>query len=217
VITPGLAVLAALSLGPSVSSVGPAPSPGAPPPTYCVEWVRQSREGYERLTLFMDRTLVWKTRRGQAEDVKRRVLEPDEADFYCRYFARPEVWEIPDDIRTGLSGDFTRTSLVTFARPDGTTRRLRFDELSPMPAGAAALRSSLEGLRAGFENPLAPASRFAPDKLSAGMVLRRFDGERFRIRLVEREKGVVELEGVTEPYREFRKIEELRFLFAAPE
>ena len=207
-----LLLAAAVAAGPT-----PAPTAAATAPTYCVEWVRQSREGYERLTLFADRTLVWKTRRGDAEDVRRRVLEADEADFYCRYFARPELWELPADLRTGLSGDFSRSSRVTFVRPDGATRDLRFDELSAMPAAAAALRSSLEGLRAAFQNPLAPASRFAPDRLTPGMVLRRFDGPRFRIRLVDREKGVVELEGVTEPYREFRKIEELRFLFAAPE
>jgi hypothetical protein len=49
------------------------------------------------------------------------------------------------------------------------------------------------------------------------MVLRRFDGARFRIELVDRETGIVELAGVTEPYREFRRTEELRFLFEAPE
>jgi hypothetical protein len=31
------------------------------------------------------------------------------------------------------------------------------------------------------------------------------------------EKGVVELEGVREPYSEYKKIDELRFQFAAPE
>ena len=36
----------------------PAAEPAAP--TFCAEWVEQSREGYERLTLFADRTLVWK-------------------------------------------------------------------------------------------------------------------------------------------------------------
>ena len=195
----------------------PSRSPTPTPPTFCVQWIRQSREGYERLTLFADRTLVWKTRRGEVEDVRRRSIEPEEADFYCRYFARPEIWGIPADLRTGLSGDLSRSSQVTVARPDGTTREIRFDELSPLTADAAAMRSSLEGLRAGFENPLAPASRFAASRLQPGTVLKRFDGAVFRIRLIDAEKGIVELEGVGQPYREFRRIEELRFLFSAPE
>jgi hypothetical protein len=187
------------------------------PPTFCVEWVRQSREGYERLTLFADRMVVWKTRRGDRDDVRRKRLEPEEAAFYCDYFARPENWDLPGDLRTGLTGDFARTSQVTLARPDGTHKEVRFDELSPLSPAAAALRSSLEGLRAAFESPLAPASRFAPSALSPGLLLKRFDGVVFRIRMVEKEKGIVELEGVTEPYREFRRIEDLRFLFSPPE
>lgn len=197
-----------------------ASSPGAgaaDPPTFCMEWVRQSTDGYERLTLFSDRTVVWKTRRGEIGDVRRKRLEPDEASFYCGYFARSENWQLPEDLRTGLTGEFARTSRVTLTRPDGSRKQLRFDELSALSPAAAALRSSLEGLRAAFESPLAPASRFAPSLLAPGMLLKRFDGVVFRIRLVEKEKGIVELEGVAEPYREFRKIEELRFLFSPPE
>jgi hypothetical protein len=47
--------------------------------------------------------------------------------------------------------------------------------------------------------------------------LKRFDGVLFRVRRVDTLKGVVELEGVNEPYSEFRKLEDLRFLFAPPE
>ena len=39
-------------------------------PTFCVEWVEQSSEGFERLTLFSDRTLVWKRRRGNDEHLQ---------------------------------------------------------------------------------------------------------------------------------------------------
>jgi len=210
-------LIAALPIAFALAAAAPAGSPTPDPaPTFCVEWIRQSTEGYERLTLFADRTLVWKLRRGATEDVKRRVLEADEAAFYCRYFSRPEIRDVPGDLRTHLTGEFARSSQMAFALADGV-KRVMFDELSPMPAEAGALRSSIAGLRAAFENPLAPASRFAPEKLAPGMVLRRFDGARFRIELIDREKGIVELAGVTEPYREFRRAEELRFLFEAPE
>ncbi len=204
--------LAALLLMFPAAEQGP-----AGPQTFCMEWIRQSSDGYERLTLFSDRTLVWKTRRGDLENVRRKTLDAEETSFYCDYFARAENWRLADDLRTGLTGEFARTSQVTLTRPDGARKQIRFDELSPLSPAAAALRSSLEGLRGMFESPLAPASRFAPSLLSPGMLLKRFDGAVFRIRMVDRDKGIVELEGVAEPYREFRKIEELRFLFSAPE
>lgn len=187
------------------------------PPTFCAEWLRQSREGYERLTLFADRTVVWKTSRAGKEEVRRRQIEPDETSFYCSYFARPEFWALPADLRTGLKGEFATESAVTLTRPDGSRKQIRFDELSPLTPDAALLRSSLEGIKSAFLNPLAPASRFAPDLLSPGTLLKRFDGSVFRVRNLEKEKGIVELEGVREPYREFRRIDELRFQFSPPE
>jgi hypothetical protein len=209
-----MTVLSLLPLLPLL--LGP-PAPKESPPLYCAEWVRQSREGYERFTLFADRTLVWKTTRDGAERVRRKRLEPDEIAFYCDFFARREFWELPEDLRTGLTGEFAAQSSVTLARPDGTRKRLRFDELSALPDEAGKLRSALEGLRQLFSSPLAPASRFTPETLPPGTLLKRFDGAVFRVRQLIREKGIVELEGVREPYSEFRKIDELRFQFAPPQ
>ena len=50
VILAALAALSALLLTPT-----PTPGPSSKP-TFCVEWVRQSRPGYERVTLFADGT-----------------------------------------------------------------------------------------------------------------------------------------------------------------
>ena len=189
----------------------------SPAPTFCVEWIEQTRDGYERLTLFSDRTVVWKRQRAGADELKRERLAPEEAKFYCDYFRSDEIWGTPEELRSGLSGELVRQSTVTLARESGARRQVRFDELSALTPEAAALRSSLEGLRATFTAPLAPPSRFAAENLPPGTILKRFDGVLFRVRRLEAGKGVVELEGVREPYLEFRKIEELRFLFAPPE
>jgi len=186
-------------------------------PTFCIEWVRQSREGYERVTLFNDRTVVWKTVGRGEEEVRRKTLAADELEFYCSYFTRREVWELPEDLRTGLTGDFAGQSSVTAARKDGLVKRVRFDDLSALTADAAALRAALEGLKSIITNPLAPASRFTADALPPGTVLKRFDGGIFRVVRVEKEKGFVEIAGVNEPYSQFVKLEELRFQFSPPE
>ena len=205
-------LLAGVSL--AVSSSGPAPEPA---PTFCAEWIRQSNQGYERLTLFSDRTLVWKTSRGGSDDVKRQKLDAKEVTFYCDYFRRREVWDLKEDLRTGLTGEFAAQSVLTIARPGGSRKTIRFDDLSPLPPEASAVRSALEGLRLAMLAPLAPASRFTAEHLAPGTLLKRFDGAMFRVRQLFPEKGVVELEGVAEPYTEFKKIEDLRYQFATPD
>ena len=208
-VVPLLAALAALP-------ATPVPSP-PPKPTFCVEWVRQSRAGYERLTLFADSTVIWKTSDREGEQVRRKTLPAGEVEFYCSYFPRREFWSLSEDLRTGLTSDFSGQSLVTLTRPDGTRKVIRFDDLSALSADAGSLRAALDGLKAAVTNPLAPASRFTPDVLTAGTILKRFDGAIFRVTKLEKEKGFVEIVGVNEPYSQFVKIEELRFQFAAPE
>lgn len=199
------------------------PTPAATPaqpggPTFCVEWIRQSGEGYDRLTLFRDRTLVWKTARGAHEEVKRERLDDSEVRYYCAFFERAEIWALPEDLRTRLSGDFAAESAVTLVRATtGSRKTIRFDELSSHTSESAALRSALEGLRGIFLSPLSPASRYAPELLPPGTLLKRFDGAVFRVRRLERDTGYVEVVGVTEPYSQFLKIDELRFQFSPPE
>lgn len=195
----------------------PPEGPRAPAPSFCAEWIRQSSRGYERLTLFADRTLVWKTSLGGNEQVHRKRLEPKDLAFYCEYFARQEVWSLREDLRSGLTGELSAQSVLTLAGPDGSRKQILFDDLSPLPPEAAALRSALEGLRLSLLAPLAPASRFTPDNIPPGTLLKRFDGAVFRVRQVIEEKGLVELEGVREPYSEFKKIQELRYQFSPPE
>ena len=197
--------------------VATAPAVTPANPTFCVEWVRQSREGYERISLFADRTVIWKTVDARGDSVRRKTLTPEELAFYCDYFTRTEVWNLPGDLRTGLGGEFSAQSSITAARKDGSSKTVRYDDLSALSADAAAMRAALEGLRTVFTNPLAPASRFTAAALPPGTLLKRFDGAIFRVLRLEREKGIVELVGVTEPYSQFMKLENLRFQFDAPE
>ncbi|HKD11732.1 MAG TPA: hypothetical protein VKE50_06635 [Thermoanaerobaculia bacterium] len=201
----------AFALPANASAAAPMPAP-----TYCVEWIRQSTEGFERLTLFSDRTLVWKTRHGEQEDWKRKTLEAEEAKFYCDYFAGPSLWSLPSDQRSHVHGEFVTESLARLARPDGSIHEVRFDELAALSPDAAALRASLDGLKRFFTDPLAPASQFTPETLQPGTVLKRFDGTVFRVRMLDEGRGVVELEGVDEPFSQFRRISDLRFFFQAP-
>lgn len=208
----GILLLAAVLAGPA-----PEPTPRAGRPSFCLEWVRQSREGYERVTLFTDRTVIWKTAAGGKEEVRRKTLAPEELAFYCTYFGRRELWDLAEDLRTGLTGEFAAQASVTLVRDDDTRKRIRYDDLSALSADAAALRSALEGLKTIFTNPLAPASRFTADVLPPGTKLKRFDGAIFKVVHLEAEKGIVEIAGVSEPYSQFVPIEQLRFQFSPPE
>ncbi len=200
---------------------GPTPTPTPEPPagpTFCAEWIRQSSEGYERLTLFRDGVLVWKTHRSGKDNLRREHLDGKETSYYCDlFFMQPDFWNLPADLRTGLAGELAGESSVTLARADGTRKAIRFDDLSSGDLAAASLRSGLEGLKGIFLSPLAPPSRYAPDLLVPGTLLRRFDGHLFRVSHLEKATGYVEVEGVNEPYSQWIKIEELRFQFAPPE
>ena len=199
------------------TSVSAAVAPTPRGPTFCAEWIRQSDEGYDRLTLFRDRTLVWKTSRHGKDELKRETLPQAETDFYCHFFAGQEFFDMPADSRSGIAGSFASTSAVTLAREDGSRKTVRFDDLSADTATSASLRSALEGLKGVFLSPLPPASRFTPEVLAPGTLLRRFDGAVFRVTRLEKETGFVEITGLTEPYSQFVKIDELRFRFSPPE
>jgi len=211
-------VRAALLFVLAAGATTPTPSPTPPAgPTFCAEWIRQSSEGYDRLTLFRDGMLVWKTHRGGKDVVKRERLEGGETTFYCEFFAQPDFWKLPGDLRTGLAGELAGESSVTLARADGGRKQIRFDDLSPGDMASSSLRSTLEGLKGIFLSPLAPPSRYTADLLPPGTLLRRYDGRIFRVAHLEKETGYVEVEGVNEPYSQWIKIDELRFQFAPPE
>ena len=210
--TPAAALLLVLA----AASPSPTPTP-EPGPTFCAEWIRQSSAGYDRLTVFRDGMLVWKTSHDGRDQVKRQPLAPAERKFYCEFFARPEFDRIPADLRTRLTADLASSSSVTLARPDGSRKTVRFDEFSTGPEAFSELRVALEGLKGIFLSPLAPESRFAPDLLPPGTLLKRFDGVVFRVDHLEKDTGFVEIVGVTEPYSQFVKIEELRYRFLPPE
>ena len=192
----------------------PTPEPG---PTFCAEWIRQSSAGYDRLTVFRDGMLVWKASHDGHDTVRQQPLAGAERKFYCDFFGRADFWSLPADLRTRLAADLASSSSVTLARGDGSRRTVRFDELSTGPAAFSELRAALEGLKNVFLSPLAPESRFAPDLLTPGTLLKRFDGAVFRVERLERETGFVEIVGVTEPYSQFVKIEELRYRFSPPD
>jgi hypothetical protein len=208
---PAAAFLLLVSAG---TTPTPTPEPG---PTFCAEWIRQSSAGYDRLTLFRDGMLVWKTSHDGEDTVKRQPLAAPERKFYCEFFARQDFRDLPRDLRTRLTADLASSSSVTLARSDGSRVTVRFDELSAGPAALSELRAALEGLKNIFLSPLAPESRFAPDLLAPGTLLKRFDGAMFRVQSLERETGFVEIVGVTEPYSQFVKIEELRYRFSPPD
>lgn len=209
----GFLLAATLAAGPTPTAT-PEPPRG---PTFCAEWIRQSSHGYERLTLFRDRTLVWKTHRGGKDQVRRVELAAAEARFYCDFFAGSDIWNLRADMRTGLVAELAGESAVTLARPDGSRKVIRYDDLSTGDWAWSSLRSALDGLKGIFLSPLAPASRFAPDLLTPGTLLRRLDGHAFRVVRLERATGYVEIEGVNEPFSQWVKLEELRYQFEPPE
>jgi hypothetical protein len=197
--------------------LGSASSPAAAQePTFCVESIRQSNQGFERVTLFRDGTLVWKVSRDGKDKLDKHELPTEEVAFYCEFFGKPSLWAEPGDWRSMITAGMNAQALVVVTRPDGTRKEFRFDELSALSPEVSALRASLEGLKGVFLAPLAPLSRFDREALPIGLILRRFDGAMFRVRRVDETRDIIEIEGVNDPYTLFVPRVELRYQFEPP-
>lgn len=185
-------------------------------PTYLFEWVSRTRESTGRLTLFTDRTLVRKLTAGKAVDMKKRKLSEEEYDYYAAYFSDPQSLRAAGSYESGTTGDLLSVCEVTFQLPGGKKWKMSYDTLSTLTFEAVRVKSALEGLYDSFGKVLPSPTDFSPDKMPPGTILRRRDGARFRVIRVDGDHGMVELQGVNEPYTLFLRIDDLRFTFLAP-
>ena len=108
---------------------------------------------------------------------------------------------------------------MTLARPDGSRKIVRYDDLSTADFGRLGVPAlGARGAEGDLPEPARARRRASrPDLLPPGTLLERFDGTVFRVAHLEKATGFVEIVGVNEPYSQFVKIEELRFQFAPPE
>jgi hypothetical protein len=180
------------------------------------EWVSKAAGSQMRLTLFFDHTLVRKTTGGGSTALKKRLLSPEEYDYYARFFSEPDSTRGAGSFESGMTGDMVAESVATFHLPDGRTWRMSWDSFSAFSIEAMRVRAALLGLRDSFGKVLPSPGDFAPDKIPPGTVLRRRDGAEFRVMNIDATGGMVELRGINEPYSEFLKIDDLRYTFAAP-
>ncbi len=185
-------------------------------PTYLFEWVSRTRESTGRLTLFADHTLVRKLAAGKSADIRKRKLSNEEYDYYVAYFSDPQSLQAAGNYRSGSTGDLLSVCEVTFQLPGGKTWRMSYDSLSSLTFEAVRVRSALEGLYDSFGKVLPSPADFAPEKMPPGTILHRRDGASFRVIRVDADHGMVELQGLNEPYSLFLKIDDLRFTFLAP-
>lgn len=193
----------------------PEPSPAAS--TYLFEWISRTGAASTRLTLFADGVLV---RKSVSEDgkteLKKRKLSEDEYEFYARYFGSPESAAAAGHFETGLAGDSSEKSEVSFAPAGAEKWTFSFDSFSVLSAPAARVKSALEGLLDSFGKVLPDERDFALEKLQPGTVLRRRDGQEFRVVHVDETTRVVEARAVGQPYSQFFQWSKLRYTFYPP-
>ena len=203
-------------LAPLAADETTASSP-APASTYLFEWTSRTGTSARRLTLFADRILVRKTTSADGKtEFKKRKLSEDEYAFYEKYFGSPEFAASAGDFETGLAGDQSPRSLVVFAPPGAPKWSLSFDSLTVLSAAATQLVSALEGLRDSFGKVLPNEEDFSREKIVPGAVLRRRDGQEFRVVRVSEDSKVVEMQAVGQPYNQFFEWSKLRFMFFPP-
>lgn len=214
------ALLAGLAAG-----AAPAAQPTSPPPaetepaasTYLFEWMTRTGAASRRLTLFGDGILVRKSVSQDGKtDLKKRKLSPEEYSFYTEYFGSPESREGAGNFETGLTGDQSARSEISFAPPGGPRWSLSFDSFSALSAPASRVKSALEGLLDSFGKVLPNEDDFPMEKLVPGTLLRRRDGQEFRVVHVDEQAKIVEARAVGQPYSQFFQWSKLRYSFFPP-
>lgn len=187
--------------------------------TYLFEWIMRTGTAMRRLTLFNDGILVRKTTSEDGKtEFKKRKLSDDEYLFYAKYFGSDESESAAGDYETGLAGDQTARSIVSFAPPAVPRWSFSFDSFSVLSSSAASVKAALEGLVDSFGKVLPNESDFSLAKLVPGTILRRRDGQQFRVVHVDEDSPakVVELQAVGQPYSQFFEWAQLRFTFLPP-
>jgi len=189
----------------------------AAPSTYLFEWTTRTGDATRRLTLFTDRVLVRKTTSSDGKtEFKKRKLSDEEYAFYATYFGSSESESAAGNFETALAGDRSARSEVSFAPPDAARWTLSFDSFSTLSSPAAGVKAALEGLADSFGKVLPSEADFPFEKLVPGAVLRRRDGQEFRVVHVDEEAKIVELRAVDQPYSQFFEWKRLRFTFLPP-
>ncbi len=208
----------AASAAPPAPLASPAPAADeAPASTYLFEWMTRTGAASRRLTLFGDGILVRKSVSQDGKtDLKKRKLSPEEYSFYSDYFGSPESREGAGNFETGLTGDQAASSEISFAPPGGPRWSLTFDSFSALSAPASRVKSALEGLLDSFGKVLPSESDFPIEKLVPGTLLRRRDGQEFRVVHVDEQAKIVEARAVGQPYSQFFQWSKLRYSFYPP-
>ncbi|MGH9442902.1 MAG: hypothetical protein ACRD16_11575 [Thermoanaerobaculia bacterium] len=210
-------LLALTGTAPAANSAAPAQRSDPAASTYLFEWTTRTGAALRRLTLFSDGILVRKTTSSDAKvEFKKRKLSQAEYDFYAKYFGSPESQAAGGSYETGLVGDETALSVVSFAPPDAPKWSFSFDSLSAFSAPAARVKSALDGLLDSFGKVLPNEDDFPMAKLLPGTILRRRDGQEFRIVHVDENAKIVEARAVGQPYSQFFPWAKLRFSFLPP-
>jgi hypothetical protein len=185
--------------------------------TYLFEWTSRTGAATFRLSLFTDRILVRKTTSEDGKtEFKKRKLSDDEYSFYEKYFSSPECADSAGNFETGLSGEQSARSLVTIAPPNRPKWSVSFDSFSALSSPAAGVKAALERLRDSFGKVLPNEADFSPEKLVPGTILRRRDGEQFRVVHMDEEAKIVEMQAVGQPYSQFFEWAKLRYTFLPP-
>lgn len=186
------------------------------PSSFLFEWVSRAQGSVARLILFQDRTLVYKIENAAGTKLQKRVLSSEEYDYYVTYFSAPDSLDAAGDYTTGATGDSIAVSMATFHLPSGKSWAMSFDPLSALTYDALRIKTALEGLRDSIGHVLPSPSDFAPEKMPPGTVLKRRDGALFKVIAFNKDKGIVEIQGINEPYSEWVRDEQLRFVFYPP-
>ncbi len=210
---------------PGATPVAPTPTPTPPPepvPAFLVSYSVTRKDDMERLALFENGVIDYKSSSGGMTVEKRLRLSKEERDLFWRVVR--DLRDLKSDsmpIGASLNAREARTIRIEVAGNDGDQIVVQFEDTKAVPLSVARARGALEDLRGQIlEKERKERERsWQPRGVKAGMLLkRRSDGAVFRVSQGDTFGTLLELEDVERHLEKLMmKRNELPVVFERPE
>ncbi|HVR95974.1 MAG TPA: hypothetical protein VMW27_05125 [Thermoanaerobaculia bacterium] len=174
----------------------------------------ESDLGRREVTLFGNGTVRLRDGVRGEELMGLAELDPGELEAYLNRFKQEDLSEV-GRLPEGVEGAWVEQCMLTLSLPGGTTQVFRFGRYDSLPLSLSRVLRIMEDLTAEVEDLKGTEQLPVGYKPKPMDILKRQDGQLFRVLGFTSDKRGLELEGIDQPLTLYVLVEELRREFVA--